>query len=128
MKKLIITLLLIAAIIFNVHAQENKENDLIHAIMGKWKVIKHQTPKTTSSKATILIFEPNGTFIGDSTYFGTNKGFYRTDESRGTLILENGGKITEWNTTVKKGVLRMRSAPTIEKKQGKIYITSVRTE
>lgn len=127
MKKLQIALLLLL-MIFSVqlHAQTNTDTDLMKTIVGKWKVIKYQSKNGTFAKTDLLVFESDGTFKSDSVYFGAKTGFYRTDENRGVLILENDGRTTEWKATLKKGVLRMRSAP--GSKQPRIYITSVRVQ
>ena len=127
MKKLILIMVILTTVSsYRLHAQQSKglDNELVHAIVGTWKVIKYESKNGTYSKPDTLVFKSDGTFLSDSIYFATKTGFFRTDENRGVLILENGTQTTEWTTTVKKGVLRMRTAP--NSKQPKIYITSVR--
>jgi hypothetical protein len=123
MKKLHIILILLLGITLQLSAQKN---DLIQAIVGKWKVIKFQSPSGTQSTADVLIFESDGSFKSDSIYFATKGGLFRTDETQTVLILENGKTTTEWTTSLKNGVLRMRSVP--KNKQPKIYITAVRVK
>jgi hypothetical protein len=123
-KKSIILLLFLGG--FGLHTMA-QSNELIANVLGKWKVVKYESSKTgTYSKADTLKFESDGTFRSDSIYFGSKKGLFRTDENRTILIIEAGDKTTEWSTTLKKGVLRLRSAP--EDKQPKIYITLVRVK
>lgn len=123
MKKLHISLFLLLGFSLQLSAQKP---ELIQAIVGKWKVIKYQSPSGTQSKTDVLIFESDGSFKSDSIYFATKGGLFRTDETRTALILENGKTITEWTTSLKNGVLRMRSVP--RNKQPKIHITAVRVK
>jgi hypothetical protein len=127
MNKLHIILLFILGSSWQLSAQSNEQkNELIDAIVGKWKVIKYQSQSGKQSKADMLIFESDGTFKSDSIYFATKEGLFRTDESQTILILENGNTTTEWTTSLKNGVLRMRSVP--KNKQPKTYITAVRVK
>ena len=101
MKKLhIALLLLLMSFGFTLHAQT--DIDLMKTLVGKWKVIKYQSKNGTFAKTDLLVFESNGTFKSDSVYFGTKTGYYRTDENRGVLILENDGRTTEWKATPQK--------------------------
>jgi hypothetical protein len=127
MKKFHIILLFLFGISLQLSAQKiQQKNELIAAIVGKWKVIKYQSQSGTQSKADVLIFESDGTFKSDSIYFTTKDGLFRTDETQTVLILENGNTTTEWTTSLKNGVLRMRSVP--KNKQPKIHITAVRVK
>lgn len=123
MKKLPIFLFFLLGITLQLSAQKN---ELIHAIVGKWKIIKYQSPAGTQSKEDVLIFESDGSFKSDSIYFASKDGLFRTDETQTVLILENGKTTTEWTASLKNGVLRMRSVP--KNKQPKIYITAVRVK
>jgi hypothetical protein len=127
MKKLHAFLLfMFVGLSFQLSAQ-NQTNDMITRVVGKWKVVKYQSSKTgTYAKSDVLVFESDGTFRSDSIYFGSKKGLFRTDETRTVLIIDAGNKTTEWATTLKKGVLKMRSVP--GDKQPKIYITLVRVK
>jgi hypothetical protein len=106
-------------------AQQLSAQALLKGVTGKWKVIKYQDKSRTQSLADTLEFQPDGTFLSDSIYFKPGKGLFRTDENRSVLILNVRGKATEWRTSIKNGVLRMRSVSS-SKKQPRVYITSVR--
>ena len=124
MKKFnLILFFLLLGFSFQLSAQKN---DLLHTIVGKWKVIKYQSPSGTQSKTDTLTFEQDGSFKSDSIYFKTKVGHFRTDENHAVLILKNSKTTTEWATSIKNDVLRMRSLP--KNKQPKIHITAVRVK
>jgi hypothetical protein len=127
MKKLqYIYFLCLVAFSLSLSAQHKPQPDpLITKIIGKWKVVKYQASNSGASATTdTLVFEPDGTFRSDSIYFKTTKGLYRTDETRKVLIIDAGGKSSEWAAALDDGVLRLKSLP--DRKRPKVHITLVK--
>jgi len=118
-------LLWISLMLFSIQSY-SQDKALIEAIIGKWKVIQYQSKAGKLAKTDVLVFESDGTFRSDSVYFRARKGLFRTDENRSVIVIEAGDSTTEWITSLKKGVLRMKSAQGA--KQSKVYITSVRVK
>jgi hypothetical protein len=129
MKRLAVILFFFGTVSFYSAAQDQNQktqtnNELIHAIVGKWKIIKYESEQKTPAKPSAVEFRSDGTFVNDGVIFKTPEGMFRTNEDRGSLILENGDQVTEWKTSLKKGVLQMDLIPKFN--QTKVNITLVR--
>ncbi len=122
MKKLfaITTILFLFALTTQLNAQK-----LIGDLTGKWNITKFQSTVKTEARSGTLEFLSDGTFLSEGIYFGAQTGLFRTDETRSIVIIEAENGITEWTTSVKDDVLRMKS---IKGKGPKIYITLMRAK
>ena len=121
LKIILLFLLLTGLGTTHLHAQT-----LLKKVTGKWKVIKYQDQLKTMALADTLEFQSDGTFLSDSIYFKSGNGLFRTDENNSIVIIETPVATTEWQVSLSKGVLRLRSVP--KNKQPKTYITLVKVK
>lgn len=125
MKKLTILILVILAS----GATHLYSQDLLSTVTGKWKVVNYHTKSmNTKSQTDTLVFNPDGTFISDSLYFGAKEGLFRTDETRLLLVTETDNNNTkEWVVSLKKGILRLKSVQQ-DKRKPNVVIELVKIE
>ena len=122
-----LTLHVIFLIVMTFTVRQMNAQDLRGSVQGKWTITEYQTQSGKQSVIDTLEFKSDGAFLSDSIYFKTRKGLYRTDENRSVVILEVNGESTEWITSIRMGILSMRSTPA-SKRQPTIYITASRIE
>lgn len=79
-------------------------------------------------KAGTLYFSEDGKFESSGNHFGSSNALYTTNETTSTVQIESPDKsVTEWEATVKRGVLYLTSVDSSKKgKQPVIKITAVR--
>ncbi len=80
---------------------------LLDSLKGTW-ILKEQynNKDRVVPKGTIQFLE-DGTFKSDGSYFGSTRGFYRTDETKSTIQIDIQGKTSEWSASVRNHILRM---------------------
>lgn len=122
MKRLIITAVLLISL------QSAFSQTLLDSLQGKWRVTHIMNNNKNSMKAGTLYFSEDGKFESSGNHFGSSNALYTTNETTSTVQIESPDKsVTEWEATVKRGVLYLTSVDSSKKgKQPVIKITAVR--
>lgn len=124
MKRLIITAVLLVSL------QSAFSQTLLDSLQGKWTVTKITSNNKNSMKAGTLYFSEDGKFVSTGNHFGSSQALYTTNETTSSVQIEAANKaVTEWEATVKNGVLYLTSVDSSKKgKEPVIKITAVRTK
>lgn len=104
-----------------------RSQTLIARLEGKWNIKRYSSAIVTDKGRNGTIeFNPDGEFLSHGLFFGTQKGTFRTDETRNVVLIETEAGITEWQVYMKGNMMRLLS--TEDKKKLYLIYSKVKEE